>query len=202
MKQIDLRGANIGCAMTGSFCTFQKAFAAWRALREAGAELTPILSYNAASLDTRFYPARDAVAEFEEICGRKALCSIPQVEPIGPKKWFDLLVVAPCTGNSLAKIAHGICDTPVTLSVKSHLRNGRPVLIAVSSNDALGAAAQNIGRLMNVKHIFFVPFRQDDPVQKPNSAVALFGKIPESAELALKNTQIQPVLWGNAGDCD
>lgn len=200
MKQVNLKGANIGCAMTGSFCTFEKVFAAWRALREAGAELTPILSYNAASLDTRFYPARDVVAEFEEICGREALRTIPQVEPIGPKKRFDLLVVAPCTGNSLAKIAHGICDTPVTLSVKSHLRNGRPVLIAVSTNDALGVAAQNIGKLMNAKHIYFVPFRQDDPIQKPNSAVALFEKIPESAELALKNVQIQPVLWGRAAD--
>lgn len=200
MKPIDLQGARIGCAMTGSFCTFQKVFDAWRALRAAGASLTPILSFNAASLDTRFYAARDAVAELEEICGREALRTIPQVEPIGPKKMLDLLVVAPCTGNSLAKIAHGICDTPVTLSVKSHLRNGRPVLIAVSTNDALGAAAQNIGRLMNTKHIFFVPFRQDDPQQKPNSAVALFDQIPLSAQAALREQQIQPVLKAPLGE--
>lgn len=190
----NLRGAKIGCAMTGSFCTFRPVFEAWRALRAAGAELTPIMSYNACSLDTRFYPAAEAVAIFEDICGRKLLNSIPQVEPIGPKKLLDLLVVAPCTGNTLSKIANGITDTPAALAVKSHLRNGRPVLIAVSTNDALGASAINIGKLLNTKHIFFVPFRQDDPENKPNSAVARFEKIPESAELALENRQIQPVF--------
>lgn len=190
----NLRGAKIGCAMTGSFCTFRPVFEAWRALRAAGAELTPIMSYNACSLDTRFYPAAEAVAIFEDICGRKLLNSIPQVEPIGPKKLLDLLVVAPCTGNTLSKIANGITDTPAALAVKSHLRNGRPVLIAVSTNDALGASAINIGKLLNTKHIFFVPFRQDDPENKPNSAVARFEKIPESAAIALENRQIQPVF--------
>ena len=190
----NLRGAKIGCAMTGSFCTFRPVFEAWRALRAAGAELTPIMSYNACSLDTRFYPAAEAVAIFEDICGRKLLNSIPQVEPIGPKKLLDLLVVAPCTGNTLSKIANGITDTPTALAVKSHLRNGRPVLIAVSTNDALGASAINIGKLLNTKHIFFVPFRQDDPENKPNSAVARFEKIPESAAIALENRQIQPVF--------
>ena len=190
----NLRGAKIGCAMTGSFCTFRSVFEAWRALRAAGAELTPIMSYNACSLDTRFYPAAEAVAIFEDICGRKLLNTIPQVEPIGPKKLLDLLVVAPCTGNTLSKIANGITDTPAALAVKSHLRNGRPVLIAVSTNDALGASAINIGKLLNTKHIFFVPFRQDDPENKPNSAVARFEKIPESAAIALENRQIQPVF--------
>ena len=190
----NLRGAKIGCAMTGSFCTFRPVFEAWRALRAAGAELTPIMSYNACSLDTRFYPAAEAVAIFEDICGRKLLNSIPQVEPIGPKKLLDLLVVAPCTGNTLSKIANGITDTPAALAVISHLRNGRPVLIAVSTNDALGASAINIGKLLNTKHIFFVPFRQDDPENKPNSAVARFEKIPESAALALENRQIQPIF--------
>lgn len=190
----NLRGAKIGCTMTGSFCTFRPVFEAWRALRAAGAELTPIMSYNACSLDTRFYPAAEAVAIFEDICGRKLLNSIPQVEPIGPKKLLDLLVVAPCTGNTLSKIANGITDTPAALAVKSHLRNGRPVLIAVSTNDALGASAINIGKLLNTKHIFFVPFRQDDPENKPNSAVARFEKIPESAALALENRQIQPIF--------
>lgn len=194
MNEIDLRGARIGCAMTGSFCTFRPVFEAWRALRDAGAELTPIMSFNACSLDTRFYPAREAVAIFEEICGRSILNAIPQVEPIGPKKLLDLLVIAPCTGNTIAKIANGITDTPVSLAVKSHLRNGRPVLVAVSTNDALGASAANIGRLMNTEQIFFVPFRQDDPENKPNSAVARFERIPESAALALQNRQIQPVL--------
>ena len=189
-----LDGARIGCAMTGSFCTFRPVFEAWRMLREAGADLTPIMSFNAAQTDTRFYPASEARAIFEEICGCKILSTIDQVEPIGPRGLLDLLIVAPCTGNSMAKISNGISDTPVTLTVKSHLRNGRPVLIAPSSNDALGANAINIGKLLNMKHIFLVPFRQDDPRKKPNSAVAHFDRIPESAAFALENGQIQPVL--------
>ena len=197
----DLRGVRIGCAMTGSFCTFKRTFAAWRMLREAGAELVPIMSFNAAATDTRFYPAAEAIAEFEEICGREVLRTISQVEPIGPKKLFDLLVVAPCTGNTLAKLANGITDTPVALAAKSHLRNGRPVLLAVSTNDALGASAQNIGRLLNAKHVYFVPFGQDDPEHKPNSAVAHFEMLPEAADLALQDRQIQPILTGNHMPC-
>lgn len=190
----NLAGIKIGCAMTGSFCTFRQMFDVWRAMKELGAELIPIMSFNAAQTDTRFYAARDAKAVFEEICGRKILNSIAEVEPIGPKKMLDLLVVSPCTGNTMAKIAGGIADTPVTLAVKSHLRNGRPVLIAPSSNDSLGSNAINIGKLMNMKHIFFVPFAQDDPENKPNSVVAIFEKIPESAAYALENRQIQPIL--------
>ena len=190
----ELKGARIGCAMTGSFCTFRQVFEAWRSLKEAGAELTPIMSYNAAQTDTRFYPAREAVAIFEEICGRGVLKTIEGVEPIGPKRLLDLLVIAPCTGNTLAKLAAGVADTPVTLAAKSHLRNGKPLLIAPSTNDALGANAINIGKLLNLKHVFFVPFRQDDPIEKPNSAVARFEKMPESASFALQNRQIQPVL--------
>ena len=197
----DLRGVRIGCAMTGSFCTFKRAFAAWRELQRAGAELVPVMSFNAASLNTRFYPAAEAIAEFEEICGREVLRTIPQVEPIGPKKLFDLLIVAPCTGNTLAKLANGITDTPVALAAKSHLRNGRPVLLAVSTNDALGASAQNIGRLLNAKHVFFVPFSQDDPEHKPNSAVAHFELLPEAAARALQNEQIQPILTGISSSC-
>lgn len=189
-----LCGVKIGCVMTGSFCTFKEAFAAWRTLKETGADLTPIMSFNAAKLDTRFYPAKEAVGIFEAVCEKKILNSIAEVEPIGPKKLLDLLVVAPCTGNTLAKIANGITDTPAALAVKSHLRNGRPVLIAVSTNDALGGSAINIGKLLNTKHIFFVPFRQDDPKNKPNSMVANFEKIPESAAFALENRQIQPIL--------
>ena len=200
-ERIDLTGARIGCAMTGSFCTFRRAFEAWRALRAAGAELTPIMSFNAAALDTRFYPAAEAVREFEEICGHEVLRTIPQVEPIGPKGLIDLLIVAPCTGNTLAKLANGVTDTPVALAAKSHLRNGRPVLLAVSTNDALGASAQNIGRLLNAKHIYFVPFGQDDPAHKPNSAVAHFELLPAAAAEALREQQIQPILTGNAGAC-
>ena len=194
MDRIDLSGARIGCAMTGSFCTFRAVFDAWRALRAKGAELIPILSFNAGSLDNRFYTAADARQILTEICGHEILDSIPAVEPIGPKKLLDLLIVAPCTGNTLAKIAAGITDTPVALAVKSHLRNNRPVLLAISTNDALSGSAQNIGKLMNTKNIYFVPFRQDDPEKKPASAVARFEMLPESANLALRRRQIQPIL--------
>lgn len=190
----ELSGVRIGCAMTGSFCTFREVFAAWRLLKSAGAELVPIMSFNAASLDNRFYSAREAVEIFEEICGARVLRRIEEVEPIGPKKLLDLLIVAPCTGNTLAKIASGITDTPAALAVKSHLRNGRPVLVAVSTNDALAGSAQNIGRLMNTKHIFFVPFRQDAPAKKPTSCVARFEMLPASAKAALEERQIQPLL--------
>lgn len=189
-----LKGARIGCAMTGSFCTFKKAFDMWRSLRAAGAELYPIMSFNARRLDTRFYRAQEAASVFEEITGRGIWDSIPAVEPIGPKKLLDLMIVAPCTGNSLAKIAMGITDTPATLAVKSHLRNGKPVLIAVSSNDGLSRSAKNLGELLTAKNVFFSPFEQDDWTGKPSSLVADFGKIPEAAAAALENRQIQPVL--------
>ena len=190
----NLRGARIGCAMTGSFCTFRDAFDAWRALAEAGAELYPIMSDNAYRLDTRFYPAAEARAEVESICGREIWHEIQQVEPIGPKKLLDLLVVLPCTGNTLAKIACGITDTAAALSVKSHLRNGRSVLLAVSTNDGLAQAAKNIGMLMPVKHMFFVPFRQDDSAEKPTSLVADFSLLPQAASQALSGRQLQPIL--------
>ena len=180
--------------MTGSFCTFRAVFDAWRALRAKGAELIPILSFNAGSLDNRFYTAAESRQILTEICGNEILDSIPAVEPIGPKKLLDLLIVAPCTGNTLAKIAAGITDTPVALAVKSHLRNNRPVLLAISTNDALSGSAQNIGKLMNTKNIYFVPFRQDDPEKKPASAVARFELLPESANLALRGRKIQPIL--------
>ena len=190
----DLNGARIGCAMTGSFCTFKETFAAWQALRDAGAELYPIMPANAWQLDNRFYLAAEARYIFEEIAGREIWHEIPQVEPIGPKKLLDLLIVAPCTGNSLAKIAAGIADTAATLAVKSHLRNGRSVLIAVSTNDALAQAAKNIGALLAAKHLFFVPFRQDDHVGKPTSLVADMKLLPEAALAALEDRQLQPLL--------
>lgn len=190
----ELAGMRIGCAMTGSFCTFKEVFAEWRKLRDAGAELVPIMSFNAAELDTRFYSARDARNIFTEICGRPPIETIPQAEPIGPKKMLDLLIVAPCTGNSISKIANGITDTPAALAAKSHLRNGGPLLIAVSTNDALSASAQNIGRLLNTKNIYLVPFRQDSPAEKPRSCVARFDLMVESAKKALDGVQIQPIL--------
>ena len=190
----ELYGKRIGCAMTGSFCTFKAVFEAWRALKREGAALTPILSFNAAHTDTRFCTSREIAETLAEIAGVNPLASLEQVEPIGPKKLLDALVVAPCTGNTLAKLAAGIADTPVTLAAKSHLRNGRPVVIAVSSNDALGQNAQNLGRLLSTRNMFFVPFRQDDPLGKPNSLVARFEKLPETLAMALEGRQIQPLM--------
>ena len=190
----ELTDIRVGCAMTGSFCTFARVFEAWRALRAAGAALTPILSFNAAAVDTRFYPALETRRVFEEIAGRPPLMALNEVEPIGPKKLLDVLVVAPCTGNTLAKLAAGIADTPVTLAAKSHLRNGRPLVIAVSSNDALSQNARSIGQLLSMKHVFFVPFAQDDALVKPNSLVAKFELIPETVANALDGRQLQPLL--------
>ena len=189
-----LAGARIGCAMTGSFCTFKKVFAVWRALKDAGAELFPILSFNASSLDTRFYPACEAVGTFEEIAGRKAIASLNQAEPIGPKKLLDLLIICPCTGNTLGKLAAGITDTSVTMAAKAHLRNQRPLLLAPSTNDGLAASAASIGALLPRKYIYFVPFGQDDPEGKPASLVADFSLVADAAQAALEGRQLQPLL--------
>lgn len=189
-----LDGVKIGCVMTGSFCTFKSAFDMWRGLAEMGAELYPIMSYNAYELDNRFYTAEAARALFEGVAGRKVWHSIPEVEPIGPKKLLDVLAVAPCTGNTLSKISLGITDTPAALAVKSHLRNAKPVVIAVSTNDALGINARNIGSLLCMKHIYFVPMRQDDFEGKPNSLVADFGMTAKAIERALLGEQLQPLL--------
>ena len=189
-----LEGIKIGMAMCGSFCTFSKAFEQMIKLKAAGAELTPIMSYHAATLDTRFGTAEENIMTAENICGRGVINTIPLAEPVGPKKMFDLLIVCPCTGNPMAKLAAGITDTPVTMAVKSHLRNGRPVLIAAATNDALSASAKNIGALLNIKNIYFVPFKQDDFVKKPRSAVADFSMIPEAAKAALNGRQLQPIL--------
>lgn len=184
---------NIGFALCGSFCTFSAVFPVVEAV--AGKHnVIPILSENAASIDSRFGTALSHKEILERLCGKPPICTIEEAEPIGPKKLLDLLVIAPCTGNTLAKLSHSIADTPVTMAVKSHLRNGRPVLIAVSTNDALGGAAENIGRLLARKHYYFVPFGQDDPQKKPTSIVADFQRIPEAIELALEGKQIQPIL--------
>ena len=183
-----------GFAMCGSFCTFSKALDQMRRLGEAGYDLLPVMSYNACSTDTRFGKADDIIWEVEDICGKKILKSIVDTEPIGPKKLVDLMIVAPCTGNTLAKIANGITDTPVTMAVKSSLRIGIPVLIALATNDALGASAQNIGRLLNVKNVYFTPMSQDDPAKKPNSLVSNFDLLLPAALAALDGKQLQPVF--------
>ena len=166
MKQL-----RVGFALCGSFCTLSKAIAEMRELKSKGADILPIMSENAYSVHT-----------------------ITDAEPIGPKKMIDILIIEPCTGNTLAKLANGINDTPVTLAAKSHIRNGGAVLLAVSTNDALGAAAANIGRLLNTKHIYFVPMRQDDHIKKPNSIVADFSKTYDAAVTALSGVQLEPLL--------
>lgn len=188
------KSVRIGCAMTGSFCTFRKVFQAWQALAETGAALTPIMSQAAYESDTRFYLAAEARRIFREICGREIWHTIVETEPIGPKKLLDLLIIAPCTGNTLAKLAAGIADTPVTLAAKSHLRNGRPVLIAPSTNDGLGRNAENLGKLQAMRDFYFVPYGQDAPEGKPASLVSYFDRIPQAAQGALEGRQIQPLL--------
>ena len=185
----------LGFAMCGSFCTFDRVFPV---LARCAAEhrVTPIFSDVAYTVDSRFGTAKAHIARATALCGRPPLHTLAEVEPIGPKKLLDALVIAPCTGNTLAKLAHGIADTPVTMAAKSHLRNGRPVLIAVSTNDALAGAAENIGRLLARKHYYFVPFRQDDPEGKPTSLVADFASIPAALEAALEGRQLQPLLLG------
>lgn len=185
----------LGFAMCGSFCTFDRVFPV---LARCAAEhrVTPIFSDAAYTVDSRFGTAKAHIARATALCGRPPLHTLAEVEPIGPKKLLDALVIAPCTGNTLAKLAHGIADTPVTMAAKSHLRNGRPVLIAVSTNDALAGAAENIGRLLARKHYYFVPFRQDDPEGKPTSLVADFASIPAALEAALEGRQLQPLLLG------
>ena len=184
----------LGWAMTGSFCTFEKTIAEMARVRAEGFELLPIMSENAYSTSTRFGKARDIVSRVENICEKSVIHTIPAAEPIGPKKICDLMVVAPCTGNTLSKIALGITDTPVTMAVKSQLRIGAPVLLAVASNDALGASAENIARLLNRKNIYFVPMLQDAPDTKPNSLVADFGRLSECIRAALSHQQLRPVF--------
>lgn len=185
----------IGFALCGSFCTYHKVFPIMEQLAQKH-KIVPIFSESAGSLDSRFGEAASFLAFAERICGRKVLRSIPEVEPIGPKQLLDALIVAPCTGNTLAKLACGIADGPVTMAVKSHLRNGRPVILAVSTNDALGAAAENIGKLLARKHYYFVPFRQDDALNKPTSMVADFSQLPDTLEAALDGKQLQPIILG------
>ena len=184
---------NIGFAMCGSFCTFEQVFPAMEKLAE-GHNIIPIFSEASYTIDSRFGTHRMQILTAERICGREVLHTIEQVEPIGPKKLLDALIIAPCTGNTLAKLAHSIADGPVTMAAKSHLRNGRPVVVAVSTNDALAGAAENIGRLLRSKNYYFVPFGQDNPEKKPTSMVADFSKIPATLDAALEGKQIQPLL--------
>lgn len=183
----------IGFALCGSFCTYDRVFPVMERLGKSY-ELIPIFSQSAYSTDSRFGNAEAHIARAEVICGRPVLHTLAEVEPIGPKKMLDALIIAPCTGNTLAKLAHSIADGPVTMAAKSHLRNGRPVIIAISTNDALAGAAENIGKLLSRKHYYFVPFGQDDAFGKPTSIVGDFSKIPQALEMALEGKQLQPLL--------
>ncbi len=183
----------IGFAMCGSFCTFRKTIDVLRTLA-VQYHIIPILSGASYGTDSRFGVAADFRAEIEAICGEPVFHTLPEVEPFGPKATLDLLVIAPCTGNTLGKLAGGIADSPVTFACKAHLRNGRPVVLAVSTNDGLSASAESIGKLLNRKHYYFVPFGQDSPEKKPYSLVADFTRLPETVAAALENRQIQPIL--------
>ena len=160
-------------------------------------DVTPIVSETAAANDTRFGPAHEFMREMERICDKRVIDSLVKAEPIGPKKLLDVLVICPCTGNTLAKLANGVTDSTVTLAAKAHLRNGRPLVICPATNDALAASAKNIGALLDKKHVYFVPFRQDDPQGKPTSVVADFSLVPDTIAAALEGRQLQPLLLGS-----
>lgn len=191
MKKYD---TTVGIAITGSFCTFDKITLVIEQLVEDGAHIIPIFSNNAQILDTRFGQADEFVKQIEKITGHEAIRTIEGAEPIGPKGYLDVLVIAPCTGNTMAKLCNGITDTPVLMAAKAHLRNEKPLVISMSSNDALGMNLKNIGMLMNMKNIYFVPFGQDNYVKKPNSMIAHVELLGETIEEALKGKQIQPLV--------
>ena len=185
----------LGFAMTGSFCTWAKVVEVMERLAQAY-EIYPILSPISCQSNNRFGNAQDWIQRIEGICGRQVWRTIEDVEPIGPKNLLDLLLIAPCTGNTLGKLAGGITDTCVLMAAKANLRNGNPLVLAVSTNDALGTSARNIGLLMNAKNIYLTPMAQDAPEKKPSSLVARFDRIPETLEAALQGRQLQPVLEG------
>ena len=186
----------VGFAVCGSFCTHHRAMEALEAVKARYDHVIPIVSEVVADTDTRFGTAHDLMREMERICGRRVVDSIAKAEPIGPRHLLDVLVICPCTGNTLAKLANGVTDTTVTMAAKAHLRNGGPVVICPATNDGLAASARNIGVLLDKKNVYFVPFRQDDPARKPTSLVADFSLVPAAIDAALEGRQLQPVLLG------
>lgn len=189
-----MENITLGYAFCGSFCTIKKSLQVLRELAKSNIKIKPIMSQIVYTTDTRFGKAAELIQEVEDICGEKIIHDIAAAEPIGPKNLLDIIVVSPCTGNTIAKTALGITDTPVTMAVKAHLRNNKPVVLAIATNDALGASAKNIGLLHNTNNIYFVPYRQDDPFGKNNSLVCDFSLIPKTVEEALSHRQIQPVI--------
>ncbi|MGQ9496909.1 MAG: dipicolinate synthase subunit B [Desulfotomaculales bacterium] len=189
-----LNGVKIGFALTGSFCTLNEVVKEIERLKAEGATVYPVVSHEVATLDTRFGTAQSWLETLAGITGQRVMTSIVEVEPIGPKKLFDILVIAPCTGNTMAKLANGITDGPVLMAAKAMLRNQRPVVLAISTNDGLGLNAKNLGILLNTKNVYLVPFGQDNPQQKPNSLVARVELLLDTVILALQGKQLQPVL--------
>lgn len=196
---MDFNNMKIGFALTGSFCTFTRILKLMESMGESGCDIYPIFSKNVSELDSRFWKSREFIAKVQEITGRQGIFTIQEAEPIGPKGYLDVMVIAPCTGNTMAKLAAGITDTPVLMAAKAHLRNEKPLIIAVSTNDALGMNLKNIGLLMNTKNIYFVPFGQDDYKKKPLSLVAHMEDIPVTIEAAMRRKQIQPIIREYAG---
>ena len=190
-----LKGLRIGFAMTGSFCTFSRCFAQAELLRKMGAEIIPIMSENASGISTRFGGSGENIARLREISGRDVITSINDAEPIGPHEMTDIMLVAPCTSNTASKLANGITDTAVTMAVKSHLRSGKPVVLAIASNDSLLGSAKNLGELFNRKNYYFVPMLQDDIEKKPASLVAQFEMIPQALEAAMNGIQLRPIIF-------
>ena len=189
-----LSGIKIGYALCGSFCTFSRSIEQLKRLKEMGTDITAIMSFNASSIDTRFGTAEAFRKQIEEITGKPIILTIEGAEPIGPKKMFDVLVICPCTGNTMAKLANSIIDTPVTMAAKSHIRNGRPIVIAAATNDGLAGSAKNIGALMNYKEYYFVPLGQDDSEKKPRSLVSDFNELGDTIIAALNGKQFQPLI--------
>jgi dipicolinate synthase subunit B len=183
----------LGVALCGSYCTYEQVFRELEKLREKY-DLVPIMSDTAAETDTRFGSAVVHIRHLMDLTGKRVVTTIAEAEPLGPKEPMDALVIAPCTGNTLSKLAHGVTDSAVTMAAKAHLRNGRPLVIAFSTNDGLSGSAENIGRLLNRKHVYFVPFRQDDPEKKPRSLQADFSLLGETVAAALRGEQLQPIL--------
>ena len=184
----------IGFAMCGSFCNFKACFEELERLVKSGEDVLPIMSYNVISTDTRFGKARDFIEKAERLCGKKVVRTLEDAEPLGPKIPLECLCICPCTGNTLAKLSCGICDTPVTLAAKAHLRNDRPLVIALASNDGLCGNAENFGRMLARRNVYFVPLRQDDAMKKPRSLVCEFSLLQDTLERAKKGIQMQPIL--------
>lgn len=191
---MDLSSYTIGYGITGSFCTFEKTKIAVGELVKLGAAVVPIFSYNVQRMDTRFGGAKEFMEAVEEITGNHGIKTIQEAEPIGPKANLDVMVIAPCTGNTMAKLWNGITDSPVLMASKAHLRNQKPLVISISTNDAMGMNFKNIGNLMNTKNIYFVPFGQDDYKKKPASLIGELKLLPDTIDLAMEGRQIQPVV--------